>query len=394
MSRRSLKREVDLSPPLSGAIGGMRVLEMALAALLVAEGVLIPGLGFPLSLIGVAGLTILGFTRPPAQRFGKYAWLFWLFGFLLVWVAAVSILTPPGFYAANWVGRIIRIVAVLALTVMIAQGRLHLPSILKGLLFALVVNAMAFYTGVAPDNYGGYLTGWLGDKNTAGLVYAAVGVLALSQARSRWGQAILVASAGGFIWLTGSRATLAAYGFALLWMALVATRPAVVRWFAAGGILMALPWLVNNFAQAGQFADRSGSDLLRDRIDAAAVEKVAATPPQGLGLGEAYVEIGTNTWYFHNAYDTLHVEGGWLWLAGIVGVTVLFGLRPFVIPDPGVQSRVLQAATLVILISAWWLGEVFLTNAWGLVLGAALNQVLSEQRAAVRAPRRLYPVQS
>ena len=54
-------------------------------------------------------------------------------------------------------------------------------------------------------------------------------------------------------------------------------------------------------------------------------------------------------------------------------------LRPFSATDRGLQSRYAQAATVVVLICAWKLGEVMLTNVWGLALGIALNQVLREK---------------
>lgn len=367
---------------MAGEIGSSRVLEMALAALLVVDGVPIPGLGFPFSLVGVAGLSLLGFTRRPTLAWGRTGGLLWAFGFLLLYISAVSILTPSSYYAADWIRRFIRIVAVLALVIMLAEGRLHLPSILKGITLALFVNAAAFYAGLASDTYGGALTGWLGDKNKAGLVYATVGVLMLSQARSRWTRGFLVLSTFTFVWLTESRTAFSAYGFGVMWVLLVATRPAWLRWLAAGGVLLALPYLEENFARMGSFANRVGSDLLRGRIDAAVADKLAVTPPQGLGLGEAYVVIDQHTWYFHNSFHTLRVEGGWLWMIGIVAITVWFGLRPFSTTGRGMQSRVAQGATVVVLICAWKLGEVLLTNVWGLVLGIAVNQVLRERHAA------------
>lgn len=372
-------RALSVADDITGSVGSTRLLEMALAALLVIDGVPIPGLGFPFSLLGVAGLSLVAFTRRPTLPLGRTTWLLWAFGLLLMYVSAVSVLTPDSYYAADWTRRLIRIISVLTLVIMLAEGRLHLPSILKGVTFALFVNAGAFYAGITPDAYGGALTGWLGDKNKAGLTYAAIGVLALSQTRSRWTRGFLILSTFMFTWLTGSRTSISAYAFGLLWFGLVAARPAWMRWLAAGGVALALPYLQSTFARVGQFADREGSDMLRSRIDAAVADKLAVTPPQGLGLGEAYVVIDRSTWYFHNSFDTLRVEGGWPWLIGIVAITVWFGLRPFSPAGREMQSRVAQGATVVVLICAWKLGEVLLTNVWGLVLGIALNQVLRER---------------
>lgn len=364
-------------------------LQFLLGALLVADGVALPGLNFPLSLLGVAGLCLLGFSRPPKLLLGRFGWVPWALTLALAWTVAVSLFTPASPDAADWSRRIIRIAAVVLLAFALASERLHLPSVLKGLALALMVNAAAFYAGLAPDTYGGALTGWLGDKNKAALAYSVLGVLLLSQVRRPPVRVLVVVVTAALVWFTGSRTSMTGYAFGLVWLWLVARRAAPVRWASAGGLAAAAVWLEDNLAQTGQFAERWGSDLLRGRIDAASEVKLAGTPFEGLGFGEAYVLIDGRLWYFHNAYWSLLVEGGWVLAVTIVAVTVFVGLRPFEAGVHDYRAVIAQGATVALLIAGWKLGEVFLTNTWGLVLGFALNVVLRHQdeRAQAAEPR-------
>lgn len=358
------------------------------ALLLIGDGIPLPGLGFPVSLVGVGLLLIVAFTRRPTMALGKSWWVPWLLVVLLVWVVFVSVLATPTEFASLWPRRAIRILGVLLLMMSLATGRLHLPSVIKAVAIALGVNAAAFYVGLTPDDYEGALTGWLGDKNKAGLFYSVAGILVLLTTESRAARIVLVSASGALLWLTGSRTSMSAYGFALLWLWLVSGRAAPVRWLAAGGTAALAVYLEQNFAQAGVFESRWGSDLLRDKIDAAALAKVAQTPIQGMGLGEAYVMLDGRPWYFHDAYATLLVEGGWIYLVGVVALTAWIGLRPFSPGEaPSSAGRVTQAATVALLICAWKLGEVFLTIPWALTVGAAFHHLLTQARAPGNMPR-------
>ncbi|WP_341854302.1 hypothetical protein [Brachybacterium sp. GPGPB12] len=76
-------------------------------------------------------------------------------------------------------------------------------------------------------------------------------------------------------------------------------------------------------------------------------------------------------WLFHNSYWTALVEGGWPWSLIVLGVTVVFALRPFT-RELSRQEIVAQAATVTTLICAWRLGEVLFTLQWALVIAVAL----------------------
>lgn len=386
----AVPRRVRVHPDWVGTdIRHTEVLQFLLALLLVADGVVVPGLNFPLSLLGVAALCVLAFTTPPRLRLGALGWAPWALALGLAWASAVSALTPASPDAADWTRRALRIAVVLLFTFSLASERLHLPSIIRGFAVGATVNAAAFYAGLAPDTYGGALTGWLGDKNKAALAYSVLGVLLLSQVRRPPVRVLVVVVTAALVWFTGSRTSMTGYAFGLVWLWLVARRAAPVRWAAAGGLAAAAGWLEDNLAQAGQFAERWGSDLLRGRIDAASELKLAGTPFEGLGFGEAYVLIDGRLWYFHNSYWSLLVEGGWVLAVTIVAVTVFVGLRPFEAGVHDYRAVIAQGATVALLLAGWKLGEVFLTNTWGLVLGFALNVVLRHQdeRAQAAEPR-------
>jgi len=341
------------------------------------DGVEIPGLQFPVSMIGLGLMVLVAFARKPTHKLGIYWWVPWALFLLLLWAVLVSVLASPTELAASWPRRSVRIAAVILFALVLATGRIHIPSVLKALALGLCANAVAFYSGLTPDYYGGLLTGWLGDKNKAGLYYSVVGILFLLTVRRFSLRLASVLITAGLLWLTGSRTSMSAYAFGLLWLGLASRLSPPLRWLAAGATIASVTYLEENFAQAGVFESRWGSDLLRGRIDAAAVEKLASAPPQGMGLGEAYVMIEGKAWYFHDSYATLLVEGGWPYAFGMVFLTALVGIRPFLsVGTPDFNSRVSQAATVVLLICAWKLGEVFLTIPWALCFGVALRQML------------------
>ncbi len=156
-----------------------------------------------------------------------------------------------------------------------------------------------------------------------------------------------------------------------------------------GLLASVVAWMAENIARIGIFADRMGTDLLRERITTASWEKVADAPWFGLGLSEATVDLERSTWFFHNSYASLLVEGGWPLAVVVVLTYVFLGLRPFN-PDQRSDSRVaVEAATLVLLICATQLGEVFFSLPGVLVLGAGLLLASDEIRDRSRRSKAL-----
>lgn len=363
----------DVKDDLRDQLGSTRLPEFVLGFLLIGAGTSTPFLPVPLPLASSAVLLLcaLALFRPPERSLGTLSGLALLLTGILAYLAVVSALSPM-VATDEWVRRIVRLSAVVALVFFFVSRRLDLVSVLKGLGTAMVVNAGMFYSGLAPDRYGGFLTGYFGDKNQAGLYHAVAGILLLALCRRRWSQVLVLALSGAALWLTGSRTSMAAFVFGVLWILLSPRLGNFFRILVAGAVVWALQFLEENLAQVGAFADREGSDLLRERIQAATDLKVAGTPFQGLGLGEAFVWLEQEDWFFHDGYATLFVEGGYPYLAAVVAITVLVGFRPFRKGAATRTSLVAEGATLTLLVCAWQLGEVFLTVAWSMAMAMAL----------------------
>ncbi|MBS1905445.1 MAG: zinc ABC transporter permease [Actinobacteria bacterium] len=297
--------------------------------------------------------------------------LFWIG---LAYVGMIAGTVVVSFSAGeSWLQRAFRLLLLMAFAITIAGGRLDWRSLITGAFFGLAVNAGAYYLHLTPDNYPPYLTGWLGDKNVAGLYYAAFGMLALGLAQRIRTKIGITVAFFGLIWLTGSRTSLAAFVAALIWWALRNRFGRLVRVLAFAGGVQLLVWFEAEFSQVGPFADREGTDLLRGTIHAAEAAKVELTPWYGQGLNTAWVDIPNHPhMWFHDSYAALLVEGGWpmattmLFLVGIVGLGLFSGRRHV---SSGLRAA--EGALIVVLVAAWQLGEVFFTSVAFLALGIA-----------------------
>ncbi|MFI7484330.1 ABC transporter permease [Kocuria sp. M1R5S2] len=363
----------DVKDDLRDELGRIRLPEFVLGFLLVGAGTATPLLPLSLPLASTVVLLLGGLAlfRVPERSLGNLSSCALLLTGVLGYLVVVSVLSPV-VSTDEWTRRIVRLTAVVAIVFFFVSRRLDLVSLLKGLATGMVVNAGLFYAGVAPDRYVGYLTGYFGDKNQAGLHYAVVGILLLALCRRRRTQFIVLVLSGMAVWLTGSRTSMAAYAFGVLWILVSPKLGNFFRILIAGAVVWILRFLEENLAQVGVFADREGSDQLRDRIQEATELKIAGTPFEGMGLGQAFVWLEDEDWFFHDAYATLFVEGGYPYVAAIVGITVLLGFRPFRRGSPTRTSLVAEGATLAVLICAWQLGEVFMTVPWALVMAMAL----------------------
>ena len=89
------------------------------------------------------------------------------------------------------------------------------------------------------------------------------------------------------------------------------------------------------------------------------------------------------TWFFHSSYDGLRQEGGWVLLVLVTAVTVWLGLRPMKREVTGFDQLAVEAATIVQLVCAWKLGEVFLSTSSFILLGYALQLYLRDHGTRV-----------
>lgn len=373
-------------------VGSIRLPEFVLMGFVVAIGTqasFAPG-QLPLGYLAIGSLCIVGAFRRPLMTLHPFSWLPLAFGALVLYVVAVSVLSPM-VSTDEWVRRVGRLVLVLTVMFFFASRRLDIVSGIKGLTVGMLVNVALFYAGVAPDNYDGYLTGYWGDKNQAGLAHAIIGLLLLAFCRTRRIQTVVIVGSVALLWLTGSRTSMAAFAFGLLWIVFSSRLGSFFRMAVAGLLVWAVQYLEENFARVGVFASRAGSDALRERINAATEIKISQTPFHGQGYGQAFAWVEGEDWFFHNAFDTLFVEGGWMYLLAVVGLTVLIGLRPVRRRPPTRLSLVAEGATLALLIGAGQLGEVFFTWAWAMVMAMAVTSRLDRPFADAAQKRGSVP---
>ncbi|WP_434176438.1 ABC transporter permease [Brachybacterium conglomeratum] len=355
------------------AVGKLRIPEFVLFFGLIFEGSMF-GLPIPFNQVVVVGIILLAVTRSPQVDLGRLQMLVPLLVIGLFYLAMLSMFTEATEFAFDWERRLLRLGLTAVFLLVLASGRIDLRSGLAGLATGMILNAIAFYLGLAPDNYGGVLSGFFMDKNVAGMAYAIVGVLVLAVVDRRWVKVALVLVFAAMVWLTGSRTSIAAMVAGVGWILIAPRLPVIGRWIFGLLIYLGVDLVSEDYSQIGVFSNRVGSDLLRSRIDAASEVKVDGAGFFGMGLGEAYVSFPDDPgsrWLFHNSYWSALVEGGWPWLLLVLGITVVFALRPFETRLTKPELAV-QATALTVLICAWRLGEVFFTLQWALVVGAAI----------------------
>ena len=119
-----------------------------------------------------------------------------------------------------WEQRITKFVLLFGLGAAFAQRRIDVRSFIVGTMTMSVLNVGLFYTGLTPNQYPPYLTGFYDDKNVAGMYYALFGLLGLLVTRGRWWSAGWIAFSALAVFLTGSRTSISAFLLALAWLAL------------------------------------------------------------------------------------------------------------------------------------------------------------------------------
>lgn len=355
------------------------VLAFALLALPVASA---PGTSFPLPALAMIGLVLLALTRVPPPDGELPVWL--VLPLLGAWSA---LLLSDQLNGLDNLRRLGSIGIFIALAWVVANGRVSLPSAALGLgLSHLGVGVLAL-AGIGGDRYAGRLTGFFGDPNVAAFQLVVLGALAIGFSRGRWRMALLLAIPV-LVVLTYSRTGFLAMGFGILWYLLGR------RFGTAGGLVFigALVWLIDNIPEQwrliGPWAERSGSDLLRERIVAAEQELVASAPWYGHGPGTAQVELSdTATLFFHNSYLAARVEGGWpllILLLLAVGVAFASLSADARLGDP--EAIWCQIAIIGVLTMATTLGEVLFDLPTAVALGFATRTAMRRRRARPAEP--------
>ena len=372
----------------AGPRTSLRVPELLLGFLLAMEAYTLPAGGVPVPLNEAAMMVLLGLAlcrraKRRASALGVAALLAVLVG---VYLAAVSL--AMGVPDAVWLRRLVRMAALTALVGCFAARRVDLRSVLTGLLAAMAVNVPLFYAGLVPAPYQGFLTGFLADKNVAGLYYAAVPVLALTFVRRPGVRLLLLSASGLCVFLTGSRTSLAGFACALVWVVLTPRMGPVLRVALLALLAWAVGFAEENLARVGVYSDREGTDWFRSVIHTATGVKVEETPWTGQGLAQSCVELDAGRFLFHNSYAALYVEGGVVLTAAMLTAYAVYGLRLGATRLRTPSRVAVEAAAVVVLVTATQLGEVFVSIPSMLILAAGATLAITEADAPLDAQAR------
>ena len=328
------------------------------------------GLPIPVDVILTAGtIFVCAFVRPTVKVRG--------FGFyLLMWVTALAWVIAVSIHEGEpWLQRSFRCLLLVLFSVCLAQGRLLWRSFIAGYAFALIfINTPANFTSLRGSGYEGFLLGFLGDKNVAGMVYATIGIMTLAILRTTTTRAIAFVVFSAALFATGSRTSMMGFAAGCVWVFIRDRLGLTLRLVLAFLGWIGIRYVEEDLAEAGIFANRAGTDWFRGVIDVATVAKEHATPWYGRGLGTAWVAVvDDRRMWFHDSYAALRVEGGIPLLVAVVGlfVFVVWGLmdQRTKVSD---EQRVVEGAAIAILVCAWKLGEVFFAVPAFSVIGIAL----------------------
>lgn len=365
-----------------------RIIDAVLAGMIILR--IVPGIsiGLPPGQIALILLLAVAAFRRPTRSLRSVWW------FPVVSLGVLGVLVLSGLLNdVDFVRRIVNVGSSLIFAGFLASGRIDPISVLKGMIAALVINTVLFYLGVAPDTYSGALSGFLGDKNVAGLYLVGVTLAALVFARTWPVRLLLIAGGAIGTALTGSRTAMAAFLASIVFLLLGRYLGMLFRLGFIGLLVYAFAWADENLAQIGVFATRTGSDDLRERIDAASLEKIQHAPFLGFGPSQGFVTIEDETWWFHNSYWNALAEGGWLLLILVIAIYTLTALTvPIVSAGRNDwQSSAIYAAVLGVMLAASRLGEVLLTAPAMLVIGVSLAVTIQRKERQHNATGTLEP---
>ncbi len=357
--------EVDVA-----RLHAVRPMVFAGAVALAMPGLTVPGVGLPLSEVGGALLAGLALLNRPAAR--APVWL------PVLLAGVVSMLTVATLLSGAPTGprRLAHVLVYALLAYGLATGRLHVLSAVRGLAVGLVAATTLSLLGVAANpGYEGRLTGLYSDPNVAGFYQVVLGTAAVTFLGSRARKVGLVALLLAGIYGTLSRTSLLAVLFAAFWLGLgrrIGRIGAVV-------VVIGLVYLVENLPDEirlfGPFAQREGSDALRERIIAEENATLLTTPWYGNGGGTSRVLVDGQQFFFHNSYLGARNEGGWPLL---IMVVLLIGLAFAGLFRAGSRRHPrtpwLQVSLIATLVCALSLGEVLLDLPTAVAIGIAVAQ--------------------
>jgi O-antigen ligase len=329
----------------------------------------IPVAGFPLSELAMAVAVVLAASRSSDPLARVPGWLPSLLALFFVWMCVVSLVLGLAPYR-----RLIHLVLFCFLIVLLASGKFAMRSVAAGLAIGLVASAGGGLMGLSNEGYAGRLTGFLGDPNVAGFYLIALGSVAAAHLPDRRGRWWFLAVIAVLVALTLSRTSLLALGLVAVWIGSRRRLSPLANIALISVLLYAISRSIDYLRLIGPFAERAGSDALRERIVALEQIQVAEHPWLGNGPGTSLVLVDGVPFFFHNSYLALQNEGGVLALAIVIGLGLLTLLLLARLPR-STRNLWLEAAVVGVATCAANLGEVLLELPTAIVLGAALLEI-------------------
>lgn len=354
-------------------------------------GMFVCGMALPLDNLGIAGypintlaalliVLITFFTNPTGTHRLVPAWVLAVAAIAPVWLAVSA------WQNDQWVfTRLGTAIAWAGLIFVVATGRAHAPSLARGALTGLGLAVVAFYLGIAPNSYEWRLTSWISDPNGVAMTVLSLGLASMVWAtRKRNVQLALVVFLALMTLATLSRTGIFALGLAVAWMAVLRKQNLIGAALLAGLTAYIFENVPDSIKYWGPFAERGGSDDLRERILAVENQMVQTHQWLGYGPGTAKVDVSGIELFFHSSYLSARVEGGWIFL----GLILLAAAGAFVMLGSGAkrpERAWLQAAIIGLLVTSTNIGEALLTPAAALTIGLALGWLSSRAVADVES---------
>lgn len=330
--------------------------------------------GFPVPELAMAMAVGLGLVRRSTPGRPLPGWFTGLLLLLMTWMTVVALL--QGLTPVRRLGHL-AVYALLAL--LLAQGRYAMRSVAAGLATGLVVAAGAGLVGFASTGYEGRLTGLLGDPNLAGFYLLSLGAVAAAHLPRGRRRMLFVVVVGILVLLTLSRTSILATGLVGVWILAGRRLGPLMNLTVLAGLLYGVSRLSNVIRNAGPFAERAGSDALRERIVALEHVQIDSGRWFGNGPGTSKVDVDGAPFFFHNSYLALLNEGGWIavLLVVFVGAVALFALARL---PRGHRNLWLEGGVIAVATCGINLGEVLLELPAAVVLGAAMHHVTRRTR--------------
>lgn len=322
----------------------------------------------PSGTLAALALTAIGvFSAAPAHR-RPPGWFAPLLAAVPLWMATTAVLNDQfeirrlGTTAA-WAG----------LAFVIGTGRVHAPSVARGAVTGLAAAYLTVLAGFAGQgSYGERLASWAGDPNTTAMATISVGLAAAAWVSTHRTRAFIVLALVALITFeTESRTAWLALALALVWVLYLRTWNVFGAAATAWITVFTFENLPDSIKYWGPFAERTGSDNLRERI--LEIERIMVTerPWVGLGPGTARARLDGDTYFFHSSYLSARVEGGYILLAILLALLVLTFLR-LSKAERSWRSGLVQSAMIGLAVTATNIGEALLTPSAATMLGLTM----------------------